>query len=358
MFVSLFFSGILLLFANLAVRYAKNPIRVTLGWTAGILFLPTLVGIVFPAVAFQLVILLAGMLHYELSGSGRRWIPALSLASVLIAYSVVRFIPNEKAANYEHFREKYPLESLEHRLPRVPESVGGDPARLASLEKSIAWEPRSREHVLRQLHDGTMSRFVSNPGFGVLRTVRLATPSDYHLNPEPRDDTPPQPDYFRPPLPGADRWPTLPTPFALARLHETGLLDFVNPRGFGFAKDRRHVAGFQSHGFTRVPDPVEEWKVASLDLVGLLRHDTPVVYVSEKLPRMDDLTHAPTRPLDAFETTALTALRAGADTHTADDPGGIRLLGAIRSARQCVDCHGGERGALLGAFSYRLRPTP
>ncbi len=31
------------------------------------------------------------------------------------------------------------------------------------------------------------------------------------------------------------------------------------------------------------------------------------------------------------------------------------MLGAVRSAKQCVKCHGGSRGDLLGAFSYTLR---
>ena len=39
-------------------------------------------------------------------------------------------------------------------------------------------------------------------------------------------------------------------------------------------------------------------------------------------------------------------------------PDGLRILGAIRAAKQCVDCHGGERGALLGAFSYTLTQRP
>jgi mono/diheme cytochrome c family protein len=30
------------------------------------------------------------------------------------------------------------------------------------------------------------------------------------------------------------------------------------------------------------------------------------------------------------------------------------MLGAVRSTRQCVACHGGDRGDLLGAFSYAL----
>jgi len=357
-------SVVLVLVANLAVRYSKNPISVTLGWTVGIMFLPTLAGAFLPAVAIQLAILFTGIMICGASGQ-RRWISALSVASLLIPYSVVPFIPNEKVEIYEHFRAKYPLESLEARLPHaVPASVGGDPERLVSLEKTLEWEtPMNRMYVLRQLHDGTMSRFVTAPGFGVLRTVRLSVPSEQNLNLEPRNEAPPQPDYFRIASTDVNSWPARPTKVALDRLHATSFLDFVNPMGFGFVKDRQHVAGFQSHGFSGVPTfnhepkPAVEWKVASVELVGLLLHDEPRVYISAKLPKMDELRDAPTRQLDPFEAAALTALRSGADMHTADGPDGIRFVGAIRSTKQCVECHGGERGALLGAFSYRLQPS-
>ena len=52
--------------------------------------------------------------------------------------------------------------------------------------------------------------------------------------------------------------------------------------------------------------------------------------------------------------TSLEKLRAGEDLVVADAGVNLRILGAIRSARQCVDCHGGKRGDLLGAFSYSL----
>ena len=125
-------------------------------------------------------------------------------------------------------------------------------------------------------------------------------------------------------------------------LHLAGLLDFINSENFGYVKDRRHVAGFQSHRFSKVPDPTEGWRIETLDLVGLLLHKEPVAYVSANLPRMDELKKAPTRPLDRFETSAL------------EKSANLRMLGAIRSAKQCVECHGGRRGDLLGAFSYTL----
>jgi len=89
--------------------------------------------------------------------------------------------------------------------------------------------------------------------------------------------------------------------------------------------------------------------------VGLLLHAEPVVYVSEHLPRMDEQREAPTRPLDRFEASALEGLRRGEDILVQETAGNLRMLGAIRNAKQCIECHGGERGDLLGAFSYSLR---
>jgi hypothetical protein len=131
----------------------------------------------------------------------------------------------------------------------------------------------------------------------------------------------------------------------------------VYPAGFGFVKDRRHVAGFQAHQFSRVPQPVRQWQLQHLDLVGLLLHEAPVVYVSAHLPRMDELRKAPTRPLDVWEDAGLASLRGGEDLFVRETAEGLRMLGAIRSVKQCLECHGGQPGALVGAFSYTLRPV-
>jgi hypothetical protein len=185
--------------------------------------------------------------------------------------------------------------------------------------------------------------------------VRVADPQILR---EPLPDRPPvpQPDYLRPSAPPdallADLrgW----DPGAMGRLHDDGVLDFVNPRGFGFVKDRR-VAGFQRHGMTKVPSSVAAWVVAHVELVGLVVHEEPVVYVSANLPRMDDVRTVPTRPLDPFESEALDALRGGEEVYARGAGGSARMVGAIRATRQCVVCHGGSRGDLLGAFCYGLR---
>ena len=56
--------------------------------------------------------------------------------------------------------------------------------------------------------------------------------------------------------------------------------------------------------------------------------------------------------------TILEKLRGGEDLVVADAGVNLRMLGAIRSAEKCVDCHGGKRGDLLGAFSYSLAGRP
>ena len=92
----------------------------------------------------------------------------------------------------------------------------------------------------------------------------------------------------------------------------------------------------------------------SIELVSLLLHDAPRVYATTDLPRMDKIRTVPTRSLDRFEETGLLELKVGEDFFTSETPKGVRMLGAIRSIEQCVQCHGGECGDLLGAFSYVL----
>ena len=70
---------------------------------------------------------------------------------------------------------------------------------------------------------------------------------------------------------------------------------------------------------------------------------------------MDELDQVPTRALDEFEAMGLEALRRGDALFVRDTAGGTkRMLGPLRSTKQCITCHGCEYGDLLGAFSYTL----
>jgi len=86
-----------------------------------------------------------------------------------------------------------------------------------------------------------------------------------------------------------------------------------------------------------------------------LLHDGPRVYLANELLRMDKIRTVPTRSLDRFETAGLKELTSGEDFFTRETSDGVRMLGAIRSVHECMQCHGGDRGELLGAFSYVLK---
>jgi hypothetical protein len=138
--------------------------------------------------------------------------------------------------------------------------------------------------------------------------------------------------------------------------------EFLNPDGFGYIRDRQHVAGFISHRFVHYPVNrpassygVGHWRFESLDLISLLKHPEPVAYVSKHLPRMDELRDAPTRPLDELEAEHLAKLRAGEEVSSAQGPRRVRMMGAIRARADCLKCHSVEPNELLGAFSYDLR---
>src|SRR5262249_3433289 len=150
----------------------------------------------------------------------------------------------------------------------------------------------------------------------------------------------------------------------LPSLHETGVSDFVDPDRIGYVKDRDHVAGFQSHRFTKIPQrfvPTDQqpasWKVVRLELVSLLKHDMPVAYVSKNLPQMDELRDALIRPLDPFEKQSLDRLRSDEDVLIDETPDRIRMVGSLRAAKSCLECHAVRRGELLGALTYELVPV-
>jgi hypothetical protein len=71
---------------------------------------------------------------------------------------------------------------------------------------------------------------------------------------------------------------------------------------------------------------------------------------------MSEVRDMPTRPLDRFERLGLASLHQGEELFVSGSGEGLRMLGAISSTRQCIACHGGKRGDLLGAFTWTLKP--
>jgi hypothetical protein len=107
------------------------------------------------------------------------------------------------------------------------------------------------------------------------------------------------------------------------------------------------------------PQTTEQmWEIKSLDLVGVVMHEAPVVYVSEKLPAMDQLSQRPTREPDLFESEGLEELMNGKDLYIRSKDSTVRVLGPLKAGKACLKCHhDSKEGDVLGAFSYTLRPA-
>ena len=276
---------------------------------------------------------------------------------MLIAYGIMISDTVKRDHHYEQLREKYPIVSLEDRLPSPPKPNSRNEMFLSSPKlKSIESEIERKTDtawLLKQLHTDGVSAFVNSPGFG---NMRMERPSESSL----AEYDPPLPIHqflalSIPDSPSGEILSSGALDESLSRLHLAGVIDFVNPNGFGYVKSRTQVAGFRSHRFSEVPKSQTGWTVNSVELVGILVHEQPAVYVSVYLPRMDELKKTKTRPLDPFENEGLVEIEKGEELFVRGCGDSARMMGAIRNAKQCVECHGGNRGDLLGAFSYRLK---
>ena len=168
----------------------------------------------------------------------------------------------------------------------------------------------------------------------------------------------------------------MPTRAKLVDFHLDSQFGFASPHTLGDVHDVDRVAGFMAHGFRNTfyppvneavkwPEPLgaylpppRRWRVVRLELVSLLKHPTPVAYVSDHLPRMDELAAAKTRPLTGFEAESLAKLQAGEDVVEHSTANLIDMVGSVRAAKKCISCHSVPYGTLLGAFSYQLQRDP
>ena len=309
--------------------------------------------------------------------------------------------PPRKKYSAEELRKRYPFESLSRRLEYEVRRTGADAApvvepeipdavekRLKTMEAAYGrtgpWGGDLRTESLKQLHSSEVERFIAREGFGI---GRMPSPGPSFLDLPPAPPIPITASGARvvPPEPGpqvvlAKRdgarvvgsdgtdlgMPTFPQ---LDLFHLRGQYNFIEPASLGYIKDRDHVAGFQSHQFRSMPEvddgrargekpPKERWAVARLEMVSLLTHERPAVYISTELPRMEQLGKAKTRTLDEFEAEALKRLHKGEDVVADAAVNHIRLMGSLRAAKECRQCHSVPRGALLGALTYDLQRVP
>jgi hypothetical protein len=259
---------------------------------------------------------------------------------------------------------RHPFESLDERLSfeRNLKPARSDDNNGTSLSRRVTanlynfdghLEERyfRRTWALRELHEETNRHFTRAAGFGFMR---MPSVSEYVLRLEPRPE-------LNMPL-AVDLTTPKPTRSELFGKHQAAVLDFVEPDRLGYVKPQRRAAGFEAHGFASLPEQLSgddrkaQWQIARLELVSLLRHDEPRVYIAATLPQMDQLDDVPHRPLNAFEDGALPKLISSKDLVLDSQPKRIQMLGSIRAASKCIECHEGPRGKLLGAFSYEIMP--
>ncbi len=276
---------------------------------------------------------------------------------------------------YRALHAKFPLVSLADRLsyeaPRGSvESVGPMAAEVETREmmdrslddSSEARSARRRQVALKELHSQTFLEFAAANGFGASR-MRDSQYWTLMVDPlPPPKPLPKRPEIIDPPTAiqnsvlaaGNDvplQPPPLPSQIEAVRQF-TAMIDSA------YVPARQRAAGFVSHAMTKAPAiqgaSAEDWLISRLDLVSLRKFAAPRVYLSEHLPRMDELRNAKTRPVDDFEQRALHQLHEGEDIVLDQQLNTIRMVGAVRAAKQCLDCHSVRRGELLGAFSYLL----
>jgi hypothetical protein len=347
--IALALSVFLIAVANLSVR---RP-----GWwsllfvAAGIGF-SILPGYFLPlALLFALLFIAHVVCYYK---PVRRFFLIASVVVAALPLGLTGWLLSLEYEKFAELRTEYPFESLEGRIPPQParhaELTGESEQRLAHQEDLLDSRVATyRRTQLKRVHENHIELFINRPGFGWERMSEIPHRGDIRT----RD----RKEYISYENPAESEWAlNAHKGKDLFALHQAGLFDFVNPSGFGFIKDREHVAGFQSHQFYReLYRPVLGHEVQSIELIGLLLHEKPAVYVSDELPRMDRLRQAPTRPLNEFEASALDKLRKGEDLVVEPSSSKSRMVGSLRNAKQCMECHGGHRGDLLGAFSYKLR---
>jgi hypothetical protein len=362
LYCSLIASALLLALANWTVRRSAYPGAVISLAGAAVVVGPFFIMCVMPPVAMQALLLGLALVIWRVSHRDASFFLRLSCGATLLAYALAGILVFRSEQEYARLRRLYPYESMEARLPAMSSGPAemllrpASEARLTAIEDRITGYPNGiREDKFRQLHEHAVELFVNSPGFGV---SRLFLPAEgnlkFGLRREPVP-TQPGPRLEGTGSPGEWRLPSAEDELPLGRLLEDSVFDFVNSRGFGFIKDRRHVAGFEAHRFSTVPGSAPQWEVQRLELVSLLVHHEPAVYVSDSLPEMKKTHDTPTRPLERFERVGLDELQRGEDLFLAETGNHLRMLGAVRSAKACVACHGGSRGDLLGAFSYTLQ---
>jgi hypothetical protein len=203
--------------------------------------------------------------------------------------------------------------------------------------------------MISQLHQEAYQHFISQPGMGRGRMVPFLSvvQREWKMPEWTSEELAKEP----PPHKGTK---------------DLGLIHRLSLQYFGDSNTKtqqerlaRNAPILHSTGKEYKKEKNQFWEIKSLDLVGLVMHDTPMVYISNKIPlmmEMKDLPKRPIRELDLFEAEGLQELWNGKDLYIRSKDTTIRVLGPIHAGKACLKCHHDTKeGDMLGAFSYTLR---
>ncbi|MBI3821095.1 MAG: hypothetical protein HY289_00270 [Planctomycetes bacterium] len=198
------------------------------------------------------------------------------------------------------------------------------------------------------LHHEAYQHFINQPGMGVRRMMPLITvmPREWNTVEWSSEELSKE----QPPVWGQKD---------LESIHKLSIFSF------GESNTKSPEQRWQALYNKPLPRKAQLWEIKSLDLVGLVVHDEPVVYVSEletkkngPMPKFDmtNLKENKKRDLDLFEAEGLEELRNGKPLYIRSKEGIVRVLGPINAGKACLKCHHeSKEGDMLGAFSYTLR---
>jgi len=304
-----------------------------------------------------------------------------SMALIVIALSCWTSATPHHLDRLLAVRIDYPIEDIsmrldyEHPASDVPQEFNLaakvesrlDTHALGS-QKNNAYHGRATE--LERVHSEKYERFVRQLGFGVIRMRgvghSIATPDLPSIDFDSAMTAEMNQNWRWILYPNSDPSPVeLGNINELANLHFASENDFLNSNMFGFVAktlpEKVHAAGFVPHAFHDGLEVVksgelESLQLTKLELVSLLKFDKPKAYGLDHLPRMNELSEKgiTTRELTQFESNALNQLHADENVVIEQTGDAILMMGSLRAATHCLDCHSGARGKLLGAFSYEF----
>lgn len=333
------------------------------------IFLITGLGLFLPFVIGQFLIL---TLFVFVS----RWRPMKVQAIFACSIAVYLIVGIKTCLTVVDLRNKFPLEPIANRLPpanvKLTKTGSIDDVFWDKIEYQLDRKSEfaftspygNRITELEYLHANAYVAFSRASGFGSCRMMTLVVLTEATLTGEPDLPLPKQPFGPRSFTFSASDHQDLKHLKEENRskddeeLHGRALLSFLDPMRFGYVKSRFAVAGFRPHlfsGRTHWQELAATSAVRTIDLVGAVLQDPPVVYLSNNLPSMMELSGLLKRPLQRDESLAFRDLAEGKDVVRWRSTSGNRAMGAIRATRQCTECHACPRGALLGAFLYSFQ---